>query len=171
MLTQDRLKELVVYSHETGFFTWKSFGKYSKREGKRAGSVCGSKRIGVAYEKMMVDHKRYFSHRLAWLYFYGEWPKNQIDHIDGDTLNNKINNLRDVTTSENHKNRSVDARNKSGYPGVYYWYGKWLVNISIDKKRVHLGVFNNVDDAIKCRKKAEIEHDYHKNHGRPKMVK
>lgn len=91
-----------------------------------------------------------------------------LDHIDGNTINNYLHNLRLVTQSQNLKNRKLDRRNKSGVHGVYFHKStkKWRAYININGKNTHLGLFDNIDDAKKARKSAEQESDYHSNHGR-----
>jgi len=86
--------------------------------------------------------------------------KKQVDHISGDTLDNRKSNLRIVKQKDNLKNKGKYSANKSGYPGVY-WYTycntpKWAASITIDKKRKHLGYFDDLEEAIKARKEAEF---------------
>lgn len=82
-----------------------------------------------------------------------------IDHINGDTLDNRRSNLRECTNTENCRNRADNYNNKSGYKGVF-WYThcktpKWVANITVDRKKIHLGYFENIEDAIEARRKAE----------------
>jgi hypothetical protein len=95
---------------------------------------------------------------------YGDWPENQVDHIDGDPSNNKISNLRPATNKGNGRNAKKHSRNKSGLMGVGWLKSleKWRVRIGT----THIGVANDFFDACCLRKAAEIEHGYHKNHGR-----
>ena len=120
------------------------------------------------YRDIMVKGKHYFGHRLIWLYIYGKFPDNTIDHINGDTLDNRIENLRDVTTQENLKNQRKRCTNKSGHMGVY-WHirkEKWQANIRVDGAKKHLGSFNVLEDAVAARQAASIKYGYHENHGR-----
>lgn len=92
----------------------------------------------------------------------------EIDHVDHDTTNNKLSNLRLVSKKVNCKNKSLYKSNKSGACGVC-WHKdarKWNAYIKIDGKRKSLGYYHDVDDAIKARKDAEIEFCFHKNHGK-----
>ena len=111
-----------------------------------------------------VVHK---AHRLAWMYVYGEWPE-YIDHIDGNGLNNRISNLRSVSKEESAKNKPLQLNNNSGCSGVRFYkpLGRWLARINVNGKRVHLGYFDLIEDAVKVRKEAEKKHGYHPNHGR-----
>lgn len=162
MLTLTRLKEALNYDPETGVFTWVN----PTNDRIQVGSVAGDKfkdciRIGL-------DGEGYRAHRLAWLYCYGEWPKHNIDHINGNHYDNRIANLRDVPQSENVRNQRLRKDNKSGYHGVNWDKGrnKWRVTINVEGKVKTLGRYDDLDEAIKVRKEAEIELNYHSNHGR-----
>ncbi len=153
MLTQERLKELLHYDPETGIFTRKSkVGKYF------VGSVCGAKQI-KGYIQVSVDGGNYLAHRLAWLYVYGNFPKNQIDHINRIKTDNSIKNLRDVDASTNHHNIGLRSHNRSGFTGVVKdkRSGKWIVQIIYKNKRYYIGSFNDVNVAALARRKKEQE--------------
>jgi hypothetical protein len=104
--------------------------------------------------------------------FHGDIDGKCIDHIDGDRLNNNIDNLRVVTKSENNKNSSLCKRNKTGVLGVHYDKGtsKFRVQISLKGKTRHIGVYSDFDEAVKARKDAECEFGFHVNHGKEAKV-
>jgi hypothetical protein len=115
-----------------------------------------------------IFNKRLLSHRVIWALIHGEWPPEFIDHIDGNPLNNRIENLRAVSHSENCKNARKSKRNSSGVIGVS-WNSRnkrWVAYISTDGRRKSLGYFKQKQEAIRCRKKAERDYGYHYNHGR-----
>ena len=99
-LTQKELKVFLHYCPTSGVFT-------------RSITVCNKARKGdkisgkttKGYIRVRIKRTEYYAHRLAWLYVYGEWPKDQIDHINRDKSDNRITNLRDVTCSENNRNK------------------------------------------------------------------
>jgi hypothetical protein len=165
-LTQERLRSLLSYNPDTGEFT-RLVNRRSDLVGKIAGcpSRVGSEKF---YIKIQIDGKKYLAHRLVWLYSYGEWPENQIDHIDQDSLNNRLINLREVTNAENGKNQKMSKRNISGVTGVCFdkKRQKWHARIVVNGKFIHLGYFEVKDDSIAARKNAEVKYDYHPNHGR-----
>ena len=163
MLSQKRLKELLSYDPETGRFT----RKISSSNSVKAGDIAGGDSSTTGYWRISVDNIRYAEHRLAWFYMTGLWPKHQIDHIDHIRANNKWANLREVTHAENQKNRVLTSKNKSGCVGVSWIKArsKWYASISVNRKTLPLGTYENKDDAIKARKKADIEFGYHANHG------
>ncbi len=163
-LTQSRLKYLLSYNSETGIFAWKNPPSNRVKVGDEAGAIHSRNK----YICIRLDSSAHLAHRLAWLYTYGVWPQDQIDHIDGIRNNNCIANLCEVNSVENHKNTKLHGRNTSGNPGVSFYKkrAKWTASISVDGKRKHLGIFVDKGDAIQARKKAEIEYGYHANHGR-----
>ncbi len=163
MITQSELKELLDYDPETGVFIWKK--KVANRV--KIGDIAGCLDISTGYIVFMIKGKRYRAHRLAWFYIYGEWPKDQIDHINHVRDDNRIVNLREVTRQENLKNASLSKNNKSDVTGVH-WYKankEWRAQIMVNGKYIHLGYFNDKHDAAMTRKEAEIKYEYHENHG------
>lgn len=142
-LTAQRLRELLHYDPETGIFTAQEIRTGRKNRSGEIGSV---NRNG--YRVMHVIGQRYRTHRLAWLYMTGEWPKSQIDHIDGDRLNNKWGNLRDVPRSINLQNlHAAQVNNKIGLLGVSKVNQKWLARIFVDGKATRLGRFETPEQA------------------------
>lgn len=146
-LTAARLRELITYDPEAGAFTW----KVMRRGPAKAGGVAGYARTNrnKAYWIIRVDGPNYAAHRLAWLYVTGKMPQGQIDHIDGNSLNNRWSNLRCVTNLENSRNRRIDGRNTSGFKGAYWRERerKWASNIRVEGKLLWLGYFATKEDA------------------------
>ncbi len=171
MITQERLQELLHYNPDTGVFTWKVRTSNSVHVGDIAGNRF-TKADGKSYLQIQIDYKLYKAHRLAWLYTHGQFPEGEMDHINGDGTDNRLINLRDVTSSENSRNRRLQSNNASGTCGVS-WYEsrrKWRAEIRADSKRLHLGLFENIQDAIAARKAAERKHGYHPNHGQSRPL-
>jgi hypothetical protein len=138
MVSPERLKELLHYDPETGVFT-----RRIPRGAAKKGRVAGSERYGRP--RAMIDGRQYLLHRLAWLYVHGSLPIDQIDHINGDTTDNRIANLREATPSQNTQNqRAAHSDNMSGFLGVSWEKdrGKWLARIFIDGEQKYLGRFN-----------------------------
>ncbi len=159
----EELQKYLLYDKHTGIF----YRKISSG-GRKAGASAGCKvpRKRNEYIVISLNSQLYYAHRLAWLYVHGEWP-NQIDHIDGDGLNNRVDNLRDVTNSENCKNTRLSILNTSGVTGVYRnkLLSKWETRIGKTGSD-YVGIFDEIWDAICARKSAENKHGYHVNHGR-----
>lgn len=159
MLTQERLKELLDYDPGTGVFSW-----IVDRGGTaKAGSVAG-RLNGNTYLQIMVDGKRYCAHRLAWLYVHGEFPPDQLDHINRIRTDNRISNLRPATGTENNQNCSKRSDNTSGVIGVG-WHkkcGKWVAHIRLNGRRKHLGLYDTIEEAAAARASAKAElHTFH----------
>lgn len=132
----------------------------------RASAVASAKN-GQGYIVIQVAGASYRAHRLAWLYVHGEWPQEEIDHINHDRTDNRISNLRPATRLINAKNLSRSARCSSGLTGVH-WYAKtkkWQAQIMANRKRIHLGYFDSFFDAAACRKSHELMLGFHQNHG------
>lgn len=165
MITQEKIKSKIHYCAETGVFTW-SYGTGLVRSGDKAGRVLSTK-FNKKYIQIKIFKKQYLAHRLAHFYMVGEWPESQIDHIDGNGLNNKWSNLRVVSASENCKNKRLQSNNKSGTTGVSFnsQLSKWKAVIYSDKTQIHLGYFSDKFEAVCARKSAERKHGFHINHG------
>lgn len=114
-----------------------------------------------------IRNRKYLAHRVIWALFHGRWP-NQIDHINGDRLDNRIENLRSVSVSENARNHKRSVVNATGVTGVCWneRLGMWHARISHEGRDKHLGYFHEFEDAVARRKAAEVEYGFHPNHGR-----
>lgn len=151
-LTAEYLRSVLDYDPETGVFTWKVRTSTKVKIGDITGSLDGR-----GYLQIGVCSRLHKAHRLAWLYVYGEWPKLSIDHINRNRADNRISNLRDVTSKQNNQNAGKRSDNKSGHPGVYWYkpYNKWRAQIKHNQKKIHLGYFTTIEDAVSARKAAE----------------
>ncbi|HFO7542632.1 TPA: HNH endonuclease signature motif containing protein [Escherichia coli] len=111
----------------------------------------------------------YKAHRIIWEMHNGPIPEGyEIDHLDHDPSNNRLNNFRLVLGKENAKNRPKNKNNTSGYIGVYWdkEREKWYSQIWVNYKCITLGRFDKMEDAIKARQEAEIKYGFHPNHGK-----
>ncbi len=159
-ITQDKVKELFEY--RDGALFWKV--KLNSRIviGSKAGTLDKD-----GYVCIKIDKKIYKSHRLIYLYHHGNLPT-FIDHIDGNKSNNKIENLRSATNSENVKNAKLRKDNSSGIKGVN-WHKvtkKWAVQISVNGQKKHIGIFDDLELASLVAQ--EARNKFHKefaNHG------
>ncbi|AIX74659.1 HNH endonuclease signature motif containing protein [Mixta calida] len=156
VLTRDRLIDVLDYSPETGLFIWRK--KLSARGA--VGKVAGTKSYG--YITINIDGVRYFAHRLAWLYFYEEWPKQEIDHIDRNRENNSISNLRDVNRVVNALNTGTRSDSTTGMKGVTFCKQRnlWQAQINLSGKNITLGRFKTIDEAAIAYKSANMVADY-----------
>lgn len=174
-ITPELLRILLSYESETGVFTWKSrpqsmfnsarsFSVWNKRYSGKPAFTAKMRRYGCG----SVLGFDFLAHRVAWAIHYGVWPSGEIDHINGNPSDNRIENLRDVDHKDNMRNVKKLSTNNSGVVGVCWdkYYGKWLATIHNGKKQESIGRFNDFDAAVRARKEAEIRHGYHENHGR-----
>ena len=152
-LTQEYLKSILHYNPETGIWTW-----ISARPKIRIGDIAGG--IVHGYLSIKINGKKYFAHRLAWLYMTGEWPTEEIDHMDLNRKNCKWNNLREASRTQNFANQRKYSNNKSGIKGVCWdkSANKWLAQIQINKQKIMLGFYENVKDAAEVYAKAAKEY-------------
>jgi len=152
------LKEHFDYNPDTGIIIWKKPTNQRIKVGAEAGHEKPHKNHSLVYRRIRFNHSNYQAHRLAYYMYHGIDPRNnEIDHKDRNGLNNKINNLRLATRSDNCKNRSMAENNTSGVTGVY-WHirrRKWAAQIKWNGKQKHIGYFVNKEDAKQVRKEAE----------------
>jgi len=136
------VRELLHYDPSTGRFIW--------RAGPKSGTTAGS--IGGRYVQIMIGKKNYLVHRLAWLYVHGYPPPHEIDHANGDPRDNRINNLRLASKSQNAQNQRRSAKNSSGHKGVSWSRHKqrWRAAIKVDDRSIHLGYFRELAAAAEA---------------------
>jgi hypothetical protein len=154
----EKIKELLQYDPISGIFTW--IGKSATRANRiKIGSKAGSKH-NKGYISISIFGIPILAHRLAWYFVHGEFPKNNIDHINCDPSDNRIENLRDISQAINSQNsRTARVNNKSGYLGVHFAKGsnKWTSQITINRKCKSLGLFETPEKAYEAYLKAKRE--------------
>jgi hypothetical protein len=162
MITQNELKQLLTYDADTGEFTWLVDINNKTTTGNRAGS---QRKDG--YRELCINYKRYLEHRLAWLYTHGTMPTDYIDHIDRDPSNNRINNLRVATQSQNMTNSTKRKDNSTGVIGVSFNKNanKYYAYIWLNKKRISLGYHNTIEEARVVRREAELKYHPYNTQG------
>ena len=147
--SQKKLQELFDY--RDGELYWKErISRYSIDLSKPAGCIGKS-----GYRVIRVEGKDYRAHRLIWKYQHGKDPKEFIDHIDGNRVNNNIENLREATKQQNSYNRGPQKNNELGIKGVRKDRNKYRALIMINGKSKNLGVFNTIEEARLVREEAE----------------
>lgn len=143
-LTQERLKELLEYRPETGEFTWR-VPKARRSPGDPAGTP-----HNAGYVILKLDGIKYLRHRCAWLYIHGEWPPEQLDHVNGVRDDDRISNLRACTAGENQQNKRPSGR--SGLLGVCWCRKSSRWKAQIKKAGVHrnLGFHDTKEQAYQA---------------------
>jgi len=144
----------MTYDPDEGTFEWNSYRSgVPKSKGKNAGTF----NKGNGYIFIGIDYKSYTAHRLAWFYMTGNWPKDQIDHMDGNRTNNKFSNLREATPTQNSGNSRGNANTLTGRKGVTISAGKYTAQIQHKGKSYYLGRFTDLDEASAAYKKKADE--------------
>ena len=160
IITQDLVKELFDY--KDGKLYW----KVRKANRTKIGDEAGCTEV-QGYRVIKINDKLYKTHILIWLWYFGELPPNQIDHINQVRDDNRIENLRSVTQQQNLRNKSFQQNNTTGYNGVYKdkRWGKWEARVFHDKRGIHLAYFRDIEDAAMMAMSARLQMGYHPNHG------
>jgi len=154
--SQELLRELYDYNPDTGVFARKT----------KTGTRKTKPMLSASYRNSRIDGVLYKTSRLIWMWVYGQDPKNMyIDHINGNRADNRIKNLRLVSSLENSRNMRLYKTNKTGIPGIDIYKGRYRVRIKINRNEIYLGCYEDLDEAIAVRKKAEQHFGFHKNHG------
>ena len=150
----DGIFEYLRYCGETGKIYWVK-NRTKAKAGSEAGYLNPDGYRRVQFGSLMMTH------RVVWLLIHREWPDGEIDHIDGDRTNNRIENLRVVTQSQNMRNKKSQSSSSSGRNGVHYdsRCRKWRVQIRMNKKVHHLGLFESKDIA------ASVAESFYRNNG------
>ena len=173
--TRAELVTLLSYDPNTGKLYWKP-RPVTMFKDQRSCSTWNS-RYANKEAFTAVDHKGYYvgsiyrvNYRASRVIFKILYDINalQVDHEDGNRQNNRPHNLRNVSGPDNQRNMKKPKTNKSGVIGVSWNKEKnsWDARINVNGKNKHLGRFKNFDDAVNCRKQAELQYNYHPNHGR-----
>jgi len=136
------IRRRLSYSPLTGQFIWIAEATSGPRMvGKIAGTINNQ-----GYVHISINRQKHVGGRLAWLYMTGEWPEEEIDHVNRCRADNRWCNLRKATDSQNATNSKLRSTNTSGFRGVSWFepLGKWKVSVTRNRVRRHLGYFDCV---------------------------
>ena len=134
----DRLNELFAYAPETGdLFRRQKDGTLKK---------CAPNQH-ASHPHVVADGTNYLLHRLCFAVGNQRMPTKEVDHKDGDSRNNRLDNLREATSAENNRNRRISVRNKSGVKGVHWSarHQRWLAIITVNYRPIYLGLHESID--------------------------
>lgn len=174
------LSDLLRYDPESGKLYWKERpvsmfegGSYpAERRQKSWNSRCANKEAfghmgNHGYKEGAIFNHLFLAHRVIWALVHGAWPEGDIDHRNGDKLDNRDGNLRDVSTSINCRNSAMKSVNSSGLTGVSYRKdrGHWRARVMVNGKETHLGNFSSAQDAYDARLKVNPALGFSERHG------
>lgn len=146
-LTREMLKEMFEYREDGNLIRKHTVSG----NGNKAGRVVGTKprmTRGNRYSVTTINGSHWCVHKLIYLYHHGRVPS-QLDHVNGNTADNRIENLREATSSENMRNRKIFSNNKSGHKGVSWSkaHGKWFVYMNVNNARKNFGYYDDLEIA------------------------
>ena len=156
-MNQATVRSLFAYDSDSGNLVWRSKNLYHKRFN---GRIAGGVEQKTGYHRVKIHGRSYQTHRLIWLYHYGYLPV-ELDHEDQNKLNNRLENLREVTAKQNKQNYPLRKDNKYGCPGIHFRRGYYEVSI----QGKYEASFKTLEEAIAKRRSLEEERGFHSNHG------
>lgn len=179
--TPEDVRELLHYDPSTGILTWRPRGMHwfdsahacNAWNAKFSGKPAGHKRRrsdGYISLQIRLLGRLHYAHRLAWAVMTGKQPPDEIDHIDGDAMNNAWVNLRDGGNSANRKNVPMYSSNTSGVCGVH-WHkasGRWMARVNHSGRSHYLGLFDDMDEAHRIVREFRDRHGFTDRHGMPR---
>ena len=156
-ITVKQIKERLNYDPNTGILTWKSVVRYSNRRiGQQAGRV-----NSLGYRQVELLGKKRKATNLIWYMQTGVYPSEKIiDHKNRIKSDDRWENLRESTWAQNQANTGIRSDNTSGYKGIHYCknINKWRATLQYNKKKVHIGYFDNKKTAARHYRKAAIKY-------------
>lgn len=136
-ITLENAKDILEYHPDSGDIVW----KVDNGRRVKSGHIAGSVDKGHGYRVVRYQGKAFLAHRLAWFLYYGRWPKNMIDHINGNKTDNRIKNLRDVTRSINRRNTFKTRAGRLTGCDFHKQMKKWRARIIVNGQEQSLGLF------------------------------
>lgn len=177
----ERLRQLLDYDPETGKLTWKERSPSDFPDGRKhspecaagmfnrryAGNEAFTAREKSGHHQGVVEQVHLLAHRVIWALVHGEWPTQDIDHIDHNSGNNRIHNLRMASHAENMRNQRLPKNNASGVMGVNWSKSKskWRARLKFEGKEIHVGYFDHREAAANAVASAREKFGFHTNHG------
>ena len=162
MLSQYQLRAILSYDPVSGSFTWLEREPTSERVRSWNSRYAGKRAEHDGphgYQQINISKRSYYAHRLAFLYMTGAFPQKDVDHKNLNKADNRWENLREATKSQNQWNRAPNRKNKCGLKGVYLYHnGRFKAQASIGGKNRHIGYFDTAEEAHSAYRQAVAEH-------------
>lgn len=158
MLCHERVRDLFAYDAADGRLVWRK--KISPFSSVPVGAVAGTLMTDSGYRCVRIDRTGFYEHRLIWFWHYGAWPTPEIDHINGQRSDNRIENLRVATRYQNARNTKHHRSNKTGARGVIFIRatGLYRASIGVDGRVIQIGHFKTLDAASSAYREAQALH-------------
>lgn len=153
-----------MFSSKQAWLAWN--GKFAN---KPAGSIFRPTKARTRYIRVKLNGRSMYAHRILWEMLKGPIPKGMfIDHINGDGLDNRIDNLMLVNSADSAKNMPMQKKRTGKHHGVTESRssGKWEARIGVNGRKIYLGTFESLEEAVSARKLAEHKYGFSSNHGR-----
>ena len=146
-LSAEYVRTRLDYERDTGHFRWRPVPAFTKQwNAKHAGKIAGGP-ASYGYWRIIIDHRGYLAHRIAWLWVTGELPTADIDHRNGVRDDNRWENLRCATRGENAQNICTPKHNTSGLIGAFRNHKRWMSQIQVDGVLRYLGTYDTPEEA------------------------
>lgn len=142
LLSAEYVRNRLIYEPETGIFRWRVYQKSKRMVGQVAGHLRKTGQVVI-----LLENQSYLAHRIAWVYVTGKNPTGQIDHINCNPSDNRFENLRECTASENCRNKKIPANNTSGVKGVSLFKGRWAAKVGLKGKKFFFGYHESLQSA------------------------
>lgn len=157
-LTQEIVREAFDFNPDNGYFRHRARFSRGCLNARLAGKIAGRINPTSGYRDICIGAKFFLAHRLVWFVVHGEWPATDVDHINRNKDDNRPNNLRLASRSQNMINIPPTRANTSGVKGVTFdkRTGRWRAGIGIDYKWLHIGMFATLEDAKRARRDVEV---------------
>lgn len=162
-MTTNNFHKLLTYDKESGLLAWR-FARGNRAAGKEAGHIARD-----GYRRVRVDGGIFLSHRVVWEMNFGKIPPGmEVDHINHDKTDNRLQNLRMVSHQVNMENKPKYRSNSSGLTGVSFHkrHNVWQSRINVDGRTRTVYTGDSLFEAACRRISAEVAYGFHANHGK-----
>jgi hypothetical protein len=161
VITQEEVRRLFDYREDGALIRKVAVGGPAGQIGRAIGSITtgGAERPDKKYLITKIAGKHYCVHKLVYLWHHGQWPE-QIDHINRDSLDNRIENMRASDACSNMQNRKLFKNNTSGVKGVSWdkIHNKWSVYVGVNRKIKQIGYFEDLEFAELVSQEARLKY-------------
>lgn len=160
------VRDYLDCDYETGQLTWRVRPNNRRFTTRYAGTEAFTAVESNGYRRGSINNQLFRRHQVVWCHYHGKWPTDPIDHKRGVVAGDGIENLEQKPHKLNCRNQKLRSTNKTGVMGVTPYGDRFRVNISVDGKNIHIGIYDTKKEATAARKQAELDYGFSKHHGR-----